>query len=329
LGISIASLLWGTGAAAAVDDSGGPGDPGTLVEGALVIHFWPGGERLAQRLLEQARSQPPLPALPAGSLEAGGPISIFLAPDEAHFDSLAGGRTPEWSAGVAIPARRVIVLPAFLSERAAPYRLGTTLRHELAHIVLHDYLAPTVPPRWFDEGYAQWAAGEWGWDAAWQLRVAFALNRAPPLDSISLAWPAANTDARIAYLLALSTIAYLTEHGGGEVGLRIFLERWREGRALEPALRSTYGLTLAQFESDWIREIKARYGWALLLTHSLILWIPLAGLVILLTMQKRRRMRQRLEELRANEIPDSPAYWLGEEDTDLDGIQGEASDGIQ
>jgi hypothetical protein len=301
-------------------------EPGTLIEGALLIHYWPGGERLAQRLAEQARALPPLPALPPGSLAEGGPIAVYLAPDPERFDSLAGGRAPEWSAGVALPATRVIVLPAFLSDRAAPYRLGGILRHELAHLALHDYLAPGAVPRWFDEGFAQWAAGEWGWEAAWQLRVAFALNRAPPLDSISLAWPDASADARIAYLLALSTIAYLVEHGGGEEGLRIFLERWRETGALEPALRRTYGLTLAQFESDWIREVRKRYGWALLLSNSLILWTPLAGLVVLLTIKKRRRLRLRLEELRADEIPDSPAYWLeGEgagEEGDTDGERG-------
>jgi hypothetical protein len=288
-------------------------EPTSLTEGALIIHFWPGGERLAARLAERARAFPPLPALPAGSLEAGGPISVFLAPDPARFDSLTDRRAPGWSAGVAYPSERVIVLPGFLSDRAAPHRLGTILRHELAHIGLHAYLAPGAVPRWFDEGYAQWAAGEWGWGAAWQLWAAFALNRAPPLDSISLAWPRAGDDARVAYLLALSTVTYLAEHGGGEEGLRIFLERWRETGALEPALRGTYGLTIAQFEHDWLREVRKRYGWALLLAPSMALWAPLAALVVLLTIQKRRRLRTRIEELRANEIPDLPAYWLGED----------------
>lgn len=253
---------------------------------------------------------PPLPALPIGTLEAGGPISIYLAPDEARFGELAGRRAPEWSAGLAIPSTRTIILPAFISDRAAPHRLGRILRHELAHIALHDYLAPARVPRWFDEGYAQWAAGEWGSEAAWKLRVAFALNRAPPLDSISLAWPAADGDAEIAYLLALTTVGYLIEHGGGEEGLRIFLNRWREDGALEPALRRTYGLTVAQFETDWLSEVQKRYGWALLVTHSLIAWLPLAGFVVILTIRRRRRHRERLAALWHEEIPDEPAYWL-------------------
>lgn len=289
-------------------------EPHTLREGVLIFHYWSGGERLAQYLAAQVRGQAPLPALPAGTLQEGGEVAIYLASGEEHFAALAGGQAPEWSAGVALPEARVIVLPAFLSDRAPPHRLGTILRHELAHLALHTYLAPARVPRWLDEGYAQWAAGEWGREAAWKLRLAFALNRAPPLDSISLSWPVAGGDAEIAYLLALSTVAYLAEHGGGEPGLRLFLERWREGGALEPALRRTYGLTLAQFESHWLREVKQRYGWALLLTHSLLTWIPLAGLVVILTIRRRRRLRQRLEALRAEEIPDEPAYWLGGDD---------------
>lgn len=301
--------------------------PDTLREGALIFHYWTGGERLAARLAEAAREMPPLPALPAGVIDEGGPVSIFLAPDAESFSELVGGRAPEWSAGVALPETRVIVLPGYLDAGAPPHRLGRVLRHELAHIALHSYLAPQRPPRWFDEGYAQWAAGEWGWEAAWQIRLAFALNRAPPLDSISLDWPRGRADAGIAYLLALTTIAYLTEHGGGEDGIRIFLDRWREGGDLESALRSTYGLTIAQFEFDWLKEVRSRYGWALLLTHSLVFWTPLAALIVLLTAQRRRRMQRRLEELRANELPDTPAFWLEGGDEEGDGDVGEHAGG--
>lgn len=273
-------------------------------------------------MAEEAARLPPLPALPRDALRRGGPVTIYLAPDPDKFDELAGGHPPEWSAGVAIPAKRVIVLPGFLSKRAEPYRLGRILQHELAHVALHDYLAPAQLPRWFDEGYAQWAAGEWGWEGAWQLWLAFVTERAPPLDSISLDWPYADSDARVAYLLAVSAVGYLVEHGGGEEGLRIFLERWREGGALEPALRQTYGRTLAQFEHDWLKEVERRYGWGLILTQSFLLWLPFLALVLILTIRRRRRMLARLEALRADEIPDSPAYWLGEDVGTEEGDEG-------
>lgn len=285
--------------------------PDTVWAGPLAAIHWPGGERLAGRVLERVLAMPPLPALPEDVLEDGPPVHIFFAPDPERFDSLTGGRAPEWGAGIAIPDAGAIVLPAYFSQRGAPHELARTLRHELAHIALHRYLAPARPPRWFDEGYARIAAGEWDLEAAWQLRLAFATGRAPHLDSLDLAWPRAAGDARIAYLLATTAVAFLLDRGG-ENALAIFLERWKETGALEPALRRTYGLTLGQFEEDWREEVRDVYGWTYFLAHSLIFWFFGGLLVFLLYIRRRRRDRERLESLRANEPPDSPAYWLGE-----------------
>ncbi|MFP5355115.1 MAG: hypothetical protein ACLGIK_08170, partial [Gemmatimonadota bacterium] len=46
------------------------------------------------------------------------------------------------------------------SDAGDPIRV---LRHELAHLALHEYLGD-LPTRWFDEGYASYAAGEWDRD---------------------------------------------------------------------------------------------------------------------------------------------------------------------
>lgn len=281
----------------------------SLVRGLVVVHYGAGDERLARQILEVASASLALPALPGDVLRTGGPIRIFLAPDPAAFDSLTGGRIPEWGAGVAFPATGRIVLPAYASSRGAPHDLGRVLRHELAHVALHRYLRPARIPRWFDEGYARWAAGEWTWQAAWELRLAFALHRTPPLDSLALDWPAGAVDARVAYLLATRAVAFLVERSGVR-GLRLFLARWAEGDAMEPALRRTYGLTLAQFEEDWREDVEESYGWAFLLSYSLVFWLFVALALFLLYAIRRRRDRERRAALRAAEPPDDPAYWL-------------------
>lgn len=194
----------------------------------------------------------------------------------------------------------------------APGELPRVVSHELAHIALHRYLDPYPIPRWFDEGYARWASGHWDFEAAWQLRLAFALRRAPPLDSLTLAWPHATGDARIAYLLAASAVAFLVE-GGGERGLALFLERWRDGGRMEPAFRQTYGMTTDQFEEYWRRAVRTRYGWTFFLSHSLVFWAFLVIMLFLLFWRRRQRDRARLERLRTTEPPDSPAYWEEEE----------------
>jgi hypothetical protein len=252
--------------------------------------------------------QPPLPALPPDYPRG---VSVYLAPDEASFRELVGGRTPEWSAGVAIPALDRVVIALYQTGSALSGERSRVLRHEWAHLALHQYLAELRIPRWFDEGYAEWAGG---WDAAegWRLRVLMATGRAPPLDSLTLDWPRDAASAQVAYLLSATAVQYLVE-ASGERGLTLLLERWREGGIFEEALRTTYGVVPSVFEEHWRAFVKRRYGWLLLVSNTLVLWLGLGLLMVLLARRRRRRDRERLARLRAREGPDAPAYWGVEE----------------
>ncbi|MGH7574236.1 MAG: peptidase MA family metallohydrolase [Longimicrobiales bacterium] len=286
--------------------------PQAVVSGNVVVHHGPGGEPLARALITPPGVLAPLPGLPDTLLERPPPIHVHLAATPAEFDSLTGGRTPEWGAGVAFPDAGTIVLPGYGSDRGPTGELPRVLRHELAHVALHRYLGTAQVPRWFSEGYATWAAGQLDTDAAWLLRIAFITRRAPPIDSIALDWPVGEVDARIAYLLSASVLDYLHAQGG-ERALRIFLERWRDSRSFDDALRRTYGLTIGQLERYWGESVRRRYGWLLFFAQSAVLWAIAAAIVIALYAMRRRRNRIRLARLRAAEIPDIPAYWLDTE----------------
>ena len=189
-----------------------------------------------------------------------------------------------------------------------------TLRHEWAHLGLHAYLGDLRSPRWFDEGYAQWASGGFDATEAWRLRVLLALGRAPPMDSLALSWPSGREEARTAYLLAASAIALLLEPAG-ERGLELFFGRWREMRSFDAALRATFGVTPGQFEEDWKRHVRSRYGWLLVLSHSSVFWLVLALVLLLMVRVRRTRNREKLAMLRASELPERPAFWTGEGDS--------------
>lgn len=279
----------------------------TITAGPVRIHYWSEQQRLAASVAGNLPDSLIFPGLPAGILEPEG-VDVWLAPDRARWDSLTGGAVPEWGAGVADPVAGLIVLPTFDWERTPLHDLGRTLRHELAHVALQRHLGAARTPRWFTEGYAQWAAGEWDTDSAWRLRLAFMGDRAPQLDSLTLDWPVAETDARLAYLLSASALAYLVDRSG-EHGLRVLFLRWRESLSFEQAFRSTYGLTMGQFEEDWREHVKGRYGWTVFLGQWTFFWLIAAVLLIVLVVIRRRRDRERYEKLRATEPPDDPAYW--------------------
>ncbi len=205
--------------------------------------------------------------------------------------------------------RRTVVLPAYAAGRTRGWNEARVARHEWAHLGLHEYLEGLRVPRWFSEGYAEWASG--GWDAAegWRLRVAMAAGRAPALDSLALEWPADRASAQVAYMLSATAVEYLVA-AGGERGLALFLSRWREGGSFEAALRRTFGVTGGQLESDWGKYVRRRYGWLLFFSRSLVFWAFLGTLLAVLALVRRRRGRLRMARLRATELPDDPAFWL-------------------
>lgn len=281
--------------------------------GDVVIRHWPEQTRLAQSLLPP-ESGLAFRGLPDDVLRRGSDVVVFLAPDPARFDSLTGGRTPEWGAGVAFPQLEIIVIPGYVSSRTGTHELPQILRHELAHVALQRHLGDALVPRWFTEGYATWSAGQLDVDAGWQLRLALATDRAPPLDSLTLDWPLLATDARIAYLLSASAMQYLYSLGSPET-LERFFQVWAQSGDFEASLREVYVISSPQFERLWRDHVKRRFGWLQILAQTAFMWVIAAFFVLALFIIRRRRDRRRMEELRATEPPDSPAYWLGEPDS--------------
>ena len=299
---AIACALWSGNTAAQLPETR---------RGDVVIRYWPGQARLAESLLPP-ESGFQFRGLPQDVLRRGADVVVYLAPDEVRFDSLTGGRTPEWGAGVALPQLGIIVIPGYVSSRAGTHELPQILRHELAHVVLQRHLGDARVPRWFTEGYATWSAGQLDMDAGWQLRLALATGRAPALDSLTLDWPLLASDARIAYLLSASAMEYLYSLGRPET-LDRFFDAWAASGDFEASLRDVYVLSSPQFERLWRAHVKRRFGWLQVLAQTAFIWVIATILVVALFIKRRRRDRARMAQLRDAEIPDSPAYWLGEE----------------
>jgi hypothetical protein len=117
--------------------------------GQITAVAWPRQLQLAASLARRANDTADWPGL---GRRAPGPLRLIVVPDGRRLDSLSQGRAPAWGAAVALPGARVILL------RADAEDIYATLRHELAHLALHQAV-PLRVPLWFDEGYAARAAG--------------------------------------------------------------------------------------------------------------------------------------------------------------------------
>lgn len=268
--------------------------------GRVTAVYWPGHERLAVALAEQADQIRRFP----GFTDTGeGSLRLVLARGAHAFDSLTGGRAPHWGSGAALPGARLIVLNVG-SGPTAPSDIQRVLHHELVHIALARH-ARTPLPRWFDEGYAALAAGEWHHGLVLQLNVQVARGRIPSLAAVERSLRGSRGEAQQAYALAASAV-HLLDRWGGEQGLASLLERLEGGATFQRAVREAYGVTPEQFEVLWQRDLRRRYGWVGFAAAAGVVWGALAILALILWGWRRRRdraRRARLDLLDDEEVP--------------------------
>ncbi len=255
--------------------------------GRVTAVYWPGDATLAAALGEFADAAGPWPGIRTSDAR---PIRIVLAPTAARFDSLTAGRLPEWGVGAAFPATRTIVL-----RRSGDLR--RTLRHELAHLALHD--AVQHVPRWFDEGYAVRAAGEWTRLEALRVNWAVIRGARPSLRELDgYLRRGGAVQAEAAYALA-ATAVLLLERLGRDRGLEPIITTLGGTGDFDLALRATHQITLGQFEALWQKDLRTRYGWLLVFTSFSAFWGIAGVLLAALWWWRRRRDRGRREALDA------------------------------
>ncbi|HEX3236106.1 MAG TPA: hypothetical protein VHR41_18060 [Gemmatimonadales bacterium] len=242
---------------------------------------WPAQSRLAADLAREAGRPADWPGL---GRRIPGPLRLIVVPDARRLDSLTSGRAPHWGAAIALPDTRTILL------RADGEDLSRTLRHELAHLALHEAVAVRVP-LWFDEGYAGWAAGEWDRFGSLELNLAVVRGAIPDLGSLDGALRGSASTADAAYALAVSAVAELARRNPSGT-LQPLLSRLEAGTDFEAAVRATTGLSLGRFEEQWQRTTRQRY--------SVGTWLIAGGgwLVLALVILGLRQVRRRADRVR-------------------------------
>ena len=261
-----------------------------LTQGRFTVIAAPRDEKLARSLLVAAAARDSYPGLPRPSHA----VTLQLAEDRDAFRRLVGPNAPEWGSAIAFPEARRIVMQGQRAGSDAGDPIAV-LRHELAHLALHEALGD-LPPRWFDEGYASFAAGEWSREQVLETNVALAVRGPPTFDALEDAFSGGAGSAQQAYALAYRAVAELAALDP-QRGLAPLFVEWRRTGRLDPAVRGAYGLTLASFEERWQRRTRRRYGF-LALAVELTAATALLGLLILpLYAVRKRRDRLRMAAL--------------------------------
>jgi hypothetical protein len=199
---------------------------------------------------------------------------------------------------VAFPQLRRIVVQGSAASSSAGDPL-VILRHELAHLALHEAMG-NLPPRWFDEGYASVAAGEWNREQAFETSLALIWRTLPDFDSLDVGFYRGAGEASWHYAIAHRVVSELSSLDR-ERGLTNFFRYWRESASFEVALREAFGITSTQFNRHWKSATRRRYGALALVTNISVFVGILVVLLGPLLIKRRRRDKRRLEAMRADD----------------------------
>ncbi len=279
-------------AAPPVPEASTPTGAVRLDAGRFTVVTFPSDEPLARSLLAEAQRRDTFPGLPRPKAR----VLLAIAPDDRRFREWIGPYAPEWGAAIAFPALQRIVMQG----RTAGSDAGdprTVLRHELAHLALHEYLGD-LPTRWFDEGYASYAAGEWGRDEVLATNLALLARGMPTLDTLEAGFYEGSAEAEASYALAFRAVSDLAALDP-ERGLTLFFRYWKESGRFDSAVRQAYGLTATAFEKGWQERTRRRYGVLALVTNLSLATSVFLVAFLPLWISRRRRDRRRMEALRA------------------------------
>ncbi len=256
-------------------------------------------EALAQQLARQA---PPMVARVAQRLKLPAPprIHVIVAArvprNREEAARLGLSRVPVWAAGVAQEDRSRIVIFADSVGGYSHPSLPGVFAHETAHLIL----AAGLPrgawvPRWYDEGIAQIVERDLSIYEALQLARMTIASRPPPIARLALSWPQAQSDARNAYAISLSFVAYAEAHAPSGAPRRL-AAAMQQGALFDEAFTKAYGVRPKRMERFWRESLEDLYLhrpiWILLGASNALMGV----LAILAVVRIRRRNRLRLEE---------------------------------
>lgn len=224
-------------------------------------------------------------------------FEVHLAADQREFDSLIGGRFPDWGAAVAIPhIKRIVIKSPDTFSLNRP--LSELLSHEYAHLALSERTGFRPPPRWFDEGFAMLASMQWSWEDNLAMNLAAVTGDLIPLRQIDRVNGFAQNKAHVAYAESYMTVQYLYDEYGREA-VGIILDEIRSGASVDRALMNSTGSNYADFDKEIRLYLVNRFNLTGLVADTMYFWLALALIVIvgfILNRIRRRRYYRQWEE---------------------------------
>jgi hypothetical protein len=184
-------------------------------------------------------------------------VVIILYPDQYAFARFTG--SPVWSKGYASRDARVFRERTIVSYGGQENFVDEVLPHEIAHLMLWDYLrTPRAVPVWFEEGVAQLQEAGKIDKVQEALRPVVVQGNYIPLSSLQLMTITGEKDnvkVSLFYAQSLSIVVFLIQKYGLDA-FHCLCRELRDGMSFELALTHAYPSlveSLDMLEKRWVK----------------------------------------------------------------------------
>lgn len=219
-----------------------------------------------------------------GAPDSSTPIEVLIVPE----GSALAARTPEWVSGYAIgEISRIVLFPA----RARQYPddgIPALLRHELAHILIHRASGGAPLPRWFHEGLALTAGGQWDLEDRSRMTAAMLTSGDLSLQQVEMGFHGTEAEIQRSYVVSVAFVRHILNRYGADTPRELLGEVAR-GRSFEEAFLTATGRSLPLVEREFWSSRRVWNRWIPVLTSSVVLWALITMLALWAIRHRRRR----------------------------------------
>lgn len=219
--------------------------------------------------------------------------TILLIHSNSKFQKMVKGN--DLITAFAVSGNNTIVINYSKMERT-PFDLKLTLKHELSHLLLHQYIQKDLLPKWLDEGVSQWVsegiADIISFNGNKLLKQAVLTKHYLALKDISVHFPSSSNLFILSYEESRSIVEYIDNNFGTDK-LLLILNKLHEDNDIEEAIFVSLSIDINELENEWHKYLQRKYTWLSYLTNNLYWIIFFVGAIITVIgyLQLRKRIK--------------------------------------
>jgi hypothetical protein len=194
--------------------------------------------------------------------------TVVLTNKRERFEQMTGSRVV---VAYAIPQRNLMVIDC-TKLNSAPFTLGSIMKHELCHLLLHNQVKNGRLPRWLDEGIAQLASD--GIAEIMMSTKGAILNKAVlskkllSMRELSQSFPRDQESLLLAYEESKSFVEFIN-HEFGRQGIQDLLKHLQAGNDIDGAVLKSFSIPLNELERRWHIHLRKKITWFTYLANNL------------------------------------------------------------